>query len=207
MSANPRVAALRGAVLIEFTPASAPQLVMEALRSVARVSGAGDALSAYAALSDGRISAYLAGLSDSLNIRDLRRLGDVRLLGVAQGPVEISRLSSRLAIAGASASAAAPYRYAVRTDVEPGGEAELESWYDTEHMPSLAAVPGAVLAQHMLCLDASPTYLAIYDLTSPAVLESGPWLDVRATEWSTRVRQTFRHTRRNLSRLIESVSL
>ncbi len=45
---------------------------------------------------------------------------------------------------GASASLPAPYHYVVETDVLPEHEADFNRWYDGEHLPGLAAVPGTV---------------------------------------------------------------
>ncbi|NBW63424.1 MAG: 7-carboxy-7-deazaguanine synthase QueE, partial [Synechococcaceae bacterium WB4_1_0192] len=41
-----------------------------------------------------------------------------------------------------------------------------------------------------------PLHLACYDLLHADVTESEPWLAVRHTDWSSRVRPLFRHTRR-----------
>lgn len=71
----------------------------------------------------------------------------------------------------------------------------------------LAAVPGVVLAQRLVSLDAGPRYYACYDVITPDVLQSREWLAVRDTDWSGRVRPTFRNTRRIVSRrLLETPS-
>lgn len=110
------------------------------------------------------------------------------------------RLVRTLALPAASAGQTASYHYVVETDVAPGREDDFNAWYDQEHLPGLAAVPGTVRAARYVDADATalPRYYACYDLLSPATLESTPWLAVRATPWSARVRPTFRNTRRTM---------
>lgn len=109
-------------------------------------------------------------------------------------------LQPTLAMAGASQGRPAAFRYVVETDVLPGMEDEFNAWYDTEHMPGLAAVPGTVRAQRFVVADGSPRYHACYDLETIDTLDSPPWLAVRGTAWSSRVRPAFRHTRRTMFR-------
>ena len=73
-------------------------------------------------------------------------------------------LQPTLALAGASQGRPAAFRYVVETDVLPGMEDEFNAWYDTEHVPGLAAVPGTVRAQRFLVAGGSPRYHACYDL-------------------------------------------
>lgn len=103
---------------------------------------------------------------------------------------------------GASAGTAAPYHYVVATDVEPGWEAEFNDWYQAEHMPGLAAVPGSVHCARLRSVDARPHYHACYDLVSPRVMERREWLAVRHTAWASRVRPHFRNTRRIMFRTL-----
>ncbi|MFY3138994.1 hypothetical protein ACOTFF_17220 [Achromobacter xylosoxidans] len=107
-------------------------------------------------------------------------------------------LHRTLDLAGASAGADAPWHYIVETDVLPEAEADLNAWYDQEHLPGLAAVPGTVRAQRYECRDRGPRYLACYDLATRETFGSPPWLAVRATDWSSRVRPSFRNTRRTM---------
>jgi hypothetical protein len=114
----------------------------------------------------------------------------------------IHRLESVFKSAGASAGAFAEFRYTVETDATMGWEEEIFRWYDTEHMPGLAAVPGCVLAQRFLNVDGGPHSHACYDLTDPKVLESEAWLAVGHSPWSDRVRPQFRNTRRTMFRTL-----
>ena len=123
-----------------------------------------------------------------------------KLAPLAADTIEVCGLKLIATHAGAAAGQSADYHYVVRTDVERGAEAELERWYDEEHMPMLAAVPGTVRARRLRSLDAKPRFYACYDLVSPGVLESAEWLRARQTPWSQQVRPTFRNTRRVISK-------
>lgn len=99
-------------------------------------------------------------------------------------------------IAGPATGQAAPWHYVVETDVLPAFEDEFNAWYDTEHLPGLASVPGVVQALRLRRLDGRPVYHACYDLAQREAFNSPPWLAVRSTPWSDRVRAAFRDTRR-----------
>ena len=64
----------------------------------------------------------------------------------------------------------------VTMEVEEEYEAELNDWYDEEHLPERLSCPGFLSARrYRLAEGSSPgqsRYLAIYELESPAVLES-----------------------------------
>ncbi|TMH90182.1 MAG: hypothetical protein E6H44_07290 [Betaproteobacteria bacterium] len=103
---------------------------------------------------------------------------------------------------GVSAGQEAPYHYVVATDIEAGWEAEFNRWYDSEHMPGLAAVPGSVYCVRLRSLDGGPHYHSCYDLTSPQALERDEWLTVRNSFSSSRVRPHFLNTRRIMFRTL-----
>lgn len=103
---------------------------------------------------------------------------------------------------GASAGDEAPYHYVVATDVDPEHEAELNHWYQTEHMPGLAALAGTVHCARLRSLDGAPRYHACYDLKSPESLDSAEWLALRHTPWASRVRPHFRNPRRIMFRTL-----
>lgn len=117
---------------------------------------------------------------------------------------EAERLQTEctLVLDGAAAGEPAPWHYVVETDVLPELEAEFNAWYDEEHLPGLAAVPGVVRATRLRRIDGRPVYHACYDLARREAFGSPPWLAVRATPWSTHVRAGFRDTRRVLHRRI-----
>jgi len=110
----------------------------------------------------------------------------------------VSRLQLVMRREGPSATARAPVHYVVEMDPEDGWRGELFRWYDEEHLPGLASVPGTVRAERYLNLDHGPLSLACYDLTEASVMGCPAWLAVRATEWSARVRPHFTHTKRTM---------
>lgn len=107
-----------------------------------------------------------------------------------------------LSIEGEAFGRPAPFRYVVETDVVPEHEADFLAWYAEEHMPGLAAVPGTVLAEQYLVEGDAPRYHSVYDLAAIEAFNSPPWLAVRATDWSSRVRPNFRNTIRTMFRAI-----
>jgi len=111
--------------------------------------------------------------------------------------VSASRLSRVFDLPGAS-TGAPRFHYVVETDPETGWAEEIARWYDTEHMPGLAGVPGCVRASRFLNHDQGPASLACYDLLSQETLGSEPWLAVRNTAWSDRARPHFTNTRRTM---------
>lgn len=77
----------------------------------------------------------------------------------------------------------------------PAFEEEFNAWYDTEHLPERLAVPGFETALRFVCLNGHPRYLAMYDLASPAVLDSPEYLKVafaNSSPWTLRVLQRVR---------------
>jgi hypothetical protein len=122
------------------------------------------------------------------------------LVDLAPAGADLRRLTCTLDVPGASHGADAPFHYVVETDVAAGHEADFDAWYDQEHLPGLAAVHGTVRALRYLCLDASPRHHACYDLASLDTFGSAAWLAVRATDWSSRVRPSFRNTKRTMFR-------
>ncbi len=77
----------------------------------------------------------------------------------------------------------------------PTLEEEFNAWYDTEHIAERLAVPGFETALRYVCTDGAPRYLALYDLASPAVLNSPEYRKVgydNASPWTKRVTSRVR---------------
>ncbi len=111
------------------------------------------------------------------------------------------RLQPLQVLAGAAAGTDAPWHYVVATDVLPELEADFNRWYETEHLPGLAAVPGVVrAARYRVTAGDGPRYFAGYDLADRAAFNGPAWLAVRGTAWSSRVRPAFFNTRRTMYR-------
>jgi hypothetical protein len=114
----------------------------------------------------------------------------------------VSRLENVFERPGFSRAQTPAFHYVVEMDPETGWMPEIARWYDTEHMPGLAGVPGCVHAMRMLNHDQGPLSLACYDLLTEQTLGSPPWLAVRATAWSDLTRPHFTHTKRSMFEVI-----
>ncbi|MDP1534938.1 MAG: hypothetical protein Q8L92_15285, partial [Rubrivivax sp.] len=131
---------------------------------------------AYRALDADKVYVYLPAAADPNLLARLHPQG--KLIG----------LQATLDLAGATAAADALFHYVVETDVLPEFDADLNAWYDEEHLPGLAAVPGTVRARRYTDAAGSPRYYACYDFAQREAFGSAPWLAVRGTAWSSRVR-------------------
>ena len=76
-------------------------------------------------------------------------------------------------------------------NVDPAAEHEFNEWYNTEHLPQLAAVPGVLCARRYRGIG-ERSYLALYHLEDPDVSRSEAWRTAANTPWSERVRPHFR---------------
>ena len=56
-----------------------------------------------------------------------------------------------------------------------GVETAFNAWYDNEHVPALAGVPGVLSARRFRTADGNPKYVALYHLASPGVVDSAEW--------------------------------
>jgi hypothetical protein len=55
-------------------------------------------------------------------------------------------------------------------------ETAFNAWYDTEHIPALARVPGVLSARRFRAAYSSgPRYVALYHLASPEVVAGEAW--------------------------------
>jgi hypothetical protein len=79
-------------------------------------------------------------------------------------------------------------------NIDPAAEAEFNDWYNGEHLPQLAAVPGVLCARRYRSPEAVPErqYLALYHLAAPDVARSAAWQRAADTEWTRRMRPHFR---------------
>ena len=67
---------------------------------------------------------------------------------------------------------------------------EFNAWYDTEHIPERLAVPGIETGLRYGSVGPAPRYLAIYDLSTLAVMDSPEYLRValdQSSPWTRRV--------------------
>jgi hypothetical protein len=77
----------------------------------------------------------------------------------------------------------------VWTDVPADKEPEFNRWYNEEHLAERLAVPGFLNAARYEAVKGGPKHLAVYELESPAVLDSPAYKKVSAnpTPWTQRV--------------------
>jgi len=76
-------------------------------------------------------------------------------------------------------------------NIAPEFEAEFNEWYDKEHIPALAAVPG-VLSARRFRGTGNRKYVALYHLAAPVVQESAEWKVARQSDWTSRLQPHFR---------------
>jgi len=78
----------------------------------------------------------------------------------------------------------------------PEAEADFNAWYDQEHVPALAAVPGCLAARRFRIVsgasDGNHRYLALYHLASTEVQVSEAWKKAVDTPWTHRIRPNTR---------------
>ena len=77
-------------------------------------------------------------------------------------------------------------------NIAPELEAEFNEWYDKEHIPALAAVPGVLCARRFRGTSGNRKYVALYHLDTPEVQESAEWKKARQSEWTSRLQPHFR---------------
>ena len=77
-------------------------------------------------------------------------------------------------------------------NIAPELEAEFNEWYDKEHIPALAAVPGVLGARRFRGTSGNRKYVALYHLAEPSVVESAEWKTARQSDWTNRLQPHFR---------------
>ena len=96
------------------------------------------------------------------------------------------------------------YLFSAAMDVTPDKEALFNEVYDTEHVPLLGRVPGVISVarfkrreltimlggkRQTIVIEGEPTYNALYEIESPAVLTSDAWAKaVEEGRWAEHVR-------------------
>jgi hypothetical protein len=101
---------------------------------------------------------------------------------------------------GESPSTPAPYLLMVCLETDDAHDAELQDWYDNEHLAALQSVPGCHTAKRYRATEVAagfPKNLAIYELDAPEVRTSDAWQKAADTEWTLRMRTHFLPNRTN----------
>ncbi len=88
-------------------------------------------------------------------------------------------------------------------NISPEAEQDFNAWYDEEHLPALAKVPGTLSARRFKAegtTGGTHRYVAIYHLESPDIPKGAAWKHAVDTPWSARMRPHFRDHVRILTR-------
>jgi hypothetical protein len=102
----------------------------------------------------------------------------------------------------------APWMYIVHTDIPDHIVDEYNEWYDKEHLPRCAGIPGVFRARRYMSTGIlggtgdGPRYLTAYELAGPDVWESPAAQLARKTPWTEKMRSLFSNTRRALYKLV-----
>lgn len=104
--------------------------------------------------------------------------------------------------AGEAPAKDAPHVYVVKTDIPAAIEQDFNDWYDKEHAPALASVPGCFRARRFLALDGQPKYMAVYEIDAPDVIKSAAWAKARDTAWTEKIRPHLQNLDRRVYQLI-----
>ena len=65
----------------------------------------------------------------------------------------------------------------VLMEPDEGYEDTLNRWYNEEHLEERLEVPGILSARRWVVVEGAPKYLAMYELESPDVVHSEPYLE------------------------------
>jgi len=136
--------------------------------------------------------AYRAIGMDNLSVWSKRMMTRIKLLLRYEG--------EQILPGDQTAPRQAPALLVNAMSVAPEHEHEFNEWYNTEHIPALAAVPGTLCARRYRDSGAAQRYVAIYHLASPDVPDSTPWKKAANTPWTERMRPHFRDHLRIVSR-------
>ncbi len=86
----------------------------------------------------------------------------------------------------------------VQIDIDPAHEEEFNRWYAEEHYPAITGFPGVLAGRRFRNLAEPHKYLALYDLESPAVLDSPEYAKVATSPWTQRIAQHFTGRQRHV---------
>ena len=82
----------------------------------------------------------------------------------------------------------------VLSDPIPALEEEFNAWYDSEHLPERATLPGFRSAVRFVSLGDGPRYAAAYDLDAPSALDSEAYQAVSGANFSPWTRRVTGRT-------------
>jgi len=106
---------------------------------------------------------------------------------------------------GTITSQAAPNVLLVRLDIPDEHDAEFNDWYNTDHLPALASVPGVYGARRYRATAGSPRYLAVYELANAEVRHTEAWRKAADSPWTLRIRRLYHNSGASLGQLITAI--
>jgi hypothetical protein len=109
---------------------------------------------------------------------------------------------------GESPKGGAPYALFVRLETDAEHDAELNQWYEQEHLPAIAGVPGCLAARRYRMTagsEDSVKYMMIYEAADRDTIRNDAWNKAAGTEWTLRMRPHFRNRKDNIVQLIASL--
>lgn len=83
--------------------------------------------------------------------------------------------------------------------IDPKDDAEFNRWYREEHIPERTRCKGFRSARRFRTTDGSNTYLALYELDSPAVLDGPDYQAIEGpTKWTQEIRKLYLSSQRHV---------
>jgi hypothetical protein len=113
------------------------------------------------------------------------------------GPNRVVNVYRKILQLGAEPEQAAPFLFMAQMNIDPASEGEFHDWYNHEHAPRLAGVPGCLRVRRFVAEQGAPRFAAIYELASLAVLESEAWVEAREYGRTQAMRQRMSDVVRN----------
>jgi len=92
------------------------------------------------------------------------------------------------------------YEYTVGITVDPAQVAELNRWYDEEHIADMLSIPGVRAARRYESVADPASFLAVYEVSDPEVVTGEAYRDRPTTEWTRRMAAQWRQVDRRLWR-------
>ncbi|MGB3287842.1 MAG: hypothetical protein WBA83_01065 [Burkholderiaceae bacterium] len=90
-------------------------------------------------------------------------------------------------------------------DASPGGEGDIERWYNAEHHFERLSIPGFLEARRYQSLDAETRrFMCLYRTVDPSILTSAPYLECvnNPTPWTRTVMPLYRNFSRTICKTI-----
>ena len=110
-----------------------------------------------------------------------------------------------LQVEGSPPAAGAPFALIVQLETDDEHDAELNRWYQEEHLKALVGLPGVLGARRYRATEGSPRYLMMYETANREVIRSNDWKQRTDTPWTLRMRPHFRNRKDSVVQLIKSV--